>query len=208
MAPVRALFVPEGPSDRPLSLHIEDLAFERGVEVRASPFEHWRIDHGPGLVGKLQAGLRLVPGCALVLIHRDADAAGYPARLDEIRRAVQQACPLLAHVPIVPVTMTEAWLLVDEKAIRSVAGRPRGTAPLGLPKPSAAEGVRDPKGLLRDVLARASEHSGRRLKDFHSDFGHHRRELIERIDRDGPVQLLPSWQRFVSDIGEALTTLP
>ena len=31
---------------------------------------------------------------------------------------------------IVPVRMTEAWLLLDESAIRRVAGRPHGDEPL------------------------------------------------------------------------------
>jgi hypothetical protein len=177
------------------------------VDLRVSPFEHWRVDHGSGLAGKVRAGLRLVPGCELVLVHRDADAAGHVARLEEIRGAVEQECPDLAYVCVVPVTMTEAWLLVDEAAIRRVAGRPRGATPLGLTKPAALEGVRDPKELLRQALVRASEHSGRRLKDFRKDFGHPRRELIDRIDRNGPVGRLPSWQRFVADVTEALAEL-
>jgi hypothetical protein len=37
------------------------------------------------------------------------------------------------HIPVVPVRMTEAWLLADEFAIRSAPGNPNGTQSLDLP---------------------------------------------------------------------------
>ena len=72
----------------------------------------------------------------MLFVHRDADSsqesssAGPERRYDEVARAVADASYDGAWVGIVPVRMTEAWLLLDESAIRRVAGRPHGDEPL------------------------------------------------------------------------------
>jgi hypothetical protein len=48
--------------------------------------------------------------------------------------------------------MTEAWLLIDEKAIREAAGNPKGRQPLNLPKPSKTEELSDPKETLKPIF--------------------------------------------------------
>lgn len=48
-------------------------------------------------------------------------------------------------VPVIPGRMTEAWLRLDEAAIRRVAGNPNGRTKLGLPKLHEVESVADPK---------------------------------------------------------------
>lgn len=58
--------------------------------------------------------------------------------------------------PVIPIRMTEAWLLLDEAEIRRVAGAPNGKIPLNLPNPAKVESVSDPKALLKETLARAS----------------------------------------------------
>ncbi len=58
--------------------------------------------------------------------------------------------------------MTEAWLLVDEIAIRWAAGNPRGTEPLNLPSLSRIEDLPDPKRVLFDALNAASGLNTRR----------------------------------------------
>ena len=112
--------------------------------------------------------------------------------------------PGVVHVPVVPVRMTEAWLLVDEPAIRRVAGNPNGRCALDLPQVSKVETIADPKKLLKQVLATASELSGRRLKRFNDRFPENRRQLLQRLDTDGPVTQLPSWQAFVHAVEDGL----
>lgn len=205
----RAMLIAEGSSDTPLASHVEDIAFDRGVEVQVSAPDLSRLSPpvGTRVVDKMARALELSSDCRLVLVHRDADGPDFAARVTEIQQAVLNVCPHLQHVAIVPVRMTESWLVVDEQAIRAVAGNPGGRMPLGLPSPQKAESVADPKALLRAALSTASGHSGRRLRDFTRDFGHHRRQLIERLDRRGPVAELASWQRFVGDVEKALDTL-
>ena len=62
--------------------------------------------------------------------------------------------------------MTEAWLLIDERAVRRAAGKPHGQEALDLPSIGKLEHVSDPKGVLYDCLRKASGRSGGRLKRF------------------------------------------
>lgn len=112
--------------------------------------------------------------------------------------------PVSVPVPIVPVRMTEAWLLLDEALIREVAGRPSGTESLGLPKPLQAESVADPKEVLRSALETASGLSGRRLKQFRRRFSENRRLIFERLDPEGPVRRLSAWRELEHALDEAL----
>ena len=101
-------------------------------------------------------------GGDLLFVHRDAEAAGLEVRLDEILAAVRRSLVDVPVVCVVPVRMTEAWLLTDEAAIRRAAGNPDGAVPLSLPPIRQLESVVNPKKVLMEALVRASEHTGRR----------------------------------------------
>jgi hypothetical protein len=142
----------------------------------------------------------------LLSVHRDADNQPVAKRHTEIAVAAAQA-GFDVHVPVVPVRITEAWLLLDESHIRSVAGNPRGRVELGLPSVAEAERVADPKAVLREALAAASGCRGRRLKDLRARFSEHRRLLLERLDIDGPVSRATSWQALLESISTAIGAL-
>ncbi|MBK5222578.1 MAG: hypothetical protein JJE52_06830 [Acidimicrobiia bacterium] len=142
-----------------------------------------------------------------MFIHRDSEAQDPLTRYEEISEAaaaVNLRCPA---VPVVPVRMTEAWLLLDEASIRSVAAKPAGRTDLNLPPPRRVETIPDPKQRLRDALLVASETSGRRRKQFERDFGRHRALLLERLDTTGAVSGLPSWQRLQREVTDAVQHL-
>jgi hypothetical protein len=96
--------------------------------------------------------------------------------------------------------MTEAWLLLDETAIRLVAGKPSSRDDLCLPPRAQVESEADPKGALQNALECAFGLHGRRLREFKRDFPAHRRQLLERLDLDGPVRELSSWQSLEADV--------
>ncbi|MFI7549720.1 hypothetical protein ACIBQ2_08225 [Micromonospora sediminimaris] len=196
------LFVPEGTSDGPLAAHIERLFFDMGCTVSLSrpPFERLpRVDRD--VASRVRAGLELVDGPVdVIVVHRDADNAGQHARRQEIESAVRSLGATADLVPVIPVRMTEAWLLLDEAAIRHVAGNPRGRARLHLPRPHEVESRADPKSILRACLLAASEESGRRRDAVARRFNEHRRQLLERLDPNGPVIRLDSWCSLVADI--------
>ncbi|PZG16433.1 hypothetical protein C1I95_17670 [Micromonospora craterilacus] len=139
-----------------------------------------------------------------MVVHRDADNAGQHARRQEIESAMQSLGSVADLLPVIPVRMTEAWLLLDEAAIRHVAGNPRGRTRLNLPRLHEVESRADPKSILRSCLLTASEESGRRRDSVAKRFNEHRRQLLERLDPNGPVLRLESWGNLVADIDDVV----
>ncbi|MEV6959564.1 hypothetical protein AB0M97_10235 [Streptomyces sp. NPDC051207] len=78
---------------------------------------------------------------------------------------------------------------------------------LDLPKPARVESVPDPKALLKQAIATASEEKGRRLEKLQRRFPENRARLLQMLDREGPVQQLASWQAFTHDLRESLSGL-
>jgi hypothetical protein len=139
---------------------------ERISGVRA---EFWRLDPPPRtLEEKLRCALDLHP-CRLLFIHRDAERESPGVRHEEIRKAVEGLVKKGKNIPavaVVPVRMLEAWLLLDENAIRRAAGNPNGKRPLDLPPPNRLEERPNPKEDLRNALLSACGRYGRRRKKF------------------------------------------
>ncbi|HEY5835170.1 hypothetical protein [Streptomyces sp.] len=206
---VRALYLCEGSSDMGLRLHIEEIAADEGKEilVTSPDFDRLRYPVGHSVADKLRAARKLNDKGSdydLVVIHRDSDDGPPERRRREIAAAVSAAWPGLTHVPVIPVRMLEAWLLLDTAAIREVAGNPNGRVALGLPKPARAEAVADPKHLLKEAIAKASEEKGRDLRKLQNRFSENRRRLLQMLDRQGPVSQLASWKAFDAELREAL----
>ena len=157
-----------------------------------------------GLAERIRRALALFPA-DLLFVHRDADRGPTATRREEIRRAVEATMANQMTVPVVPVRMTEAWLLIDEAAIRSAAGNPHGTAVLDLPKLGAIEGIADPKDLLYTALREACELKGRRLARFSAQDAVGL--VADRISDFKPLQYLPAFREFQTDLGQALDSL-
>lgn len=195
------LFVSEGTSDLPLAQLIEALFLDRGIDLLLSRPDFALLGRVPRDVrSKLEAGLRLTRAVDVVVVHRDADNAGSDAR----RREIADAAALVAAdsncLPVVPVRMTEAWLLLDEILIRQVAGNPRGRNDLQLPRLHEVESRADPKEILQQCILRAADVTGRKRENLRKRFPQHRRQLLERLDRFGPVTTLASWKQMSADI--------
>ncbi len=133
--------------------------------------------------------------CEILFVHRDAESEPAEHRVEEIAKAVAEAAIPL-HVPVVPVRMTEAWLLIDEKAIRRAAGNPEGSEDLPIPKPQKLEGVPDAKSLLHECLLSASETRGRRRDQFRRDLGARVYRVADLIEDFSPLRQLDAFRRF------------
>jgi len=99
--------------------------------------------------------------CDLLFVHRDAEGISRNKRAGEIRQALADT-PHPPAVCVVPVRMTEVWLLFDEIAIRKAAGNPHGRHPLQLPDMSNLENLPNPKQILHDLLRLASGTTNKR----------------------------------------------
>jgi thiamine pyrophosphate-dependent acetolactate synthase large subunit-like protein len=107
-------------------------------------------------------------------------------------------------VPVVPVRMTEAWLLVDERAIRVAAANPSGRVALELPPLSRLETLSSPKEVLRRALETASERTGRRLQQFRRDMGQHVQRVAQLMQQKEKLRELHAFKRLEKDTREAL----
>jgi hypothetical protein len=156
------------------------------------------------LSDRARVALELYPA-QLLFVHRDAERQPREERLSEIRDAVASVAN--HYVAIVPVRMTEAWLLHDELAIRRASGNPNGTVNLGLPPVSALEGNPDPKSALEKALLDAAELSGRRRDKKKRDFPQMRARTAELITNFEPLTRVPAFQAFLDALRSALIDL-
>jgi hypothetical protein len=142
------------------------------------------------LRSRVAAALDLYP-CDILFVHRDAETEPLEQRITEIITAVSELQNPL--VPVVPVRMQEAWMLIDESALRRAAGNPQGTVPLAIPPIDRLEGTPDPKKLLHDLILDASELTGRRRKKLNP-----RRQAMrlgELIGDYSPLHRLPAFRK-------------
>lgn len=207
---IQFILISEGPSDEGLIPHLQKLCIDAGADevVGAAP-DYRRLPQpiGRTVADKIRATMLLEPQANLIFIHRDADGPQSEPRHREIGAAVAECGLAAAWVAVVPVRETEAWLLLDESAIRLVAGRPRGFAPLNLPLPGSVENVSRPKERLSDALVAASGLSGRRERRFRSQFPFQRKVLLLRLPVGGPLIRVPSWERLRGAVGRAVAGL-
>jgi hypothetical protein len=151
------------------------------------------------LVDRLGIALALFP-CDLLFIHRDAENQPPERRYTEIREALETLQSAPRAVCVVPIRMTEAWLMFDEAAIRYAAGKPHGRQPLDLVPLSRAEGHPDPKRHLHEQLISASEYKGRRLADFKDELPQSVYRLASLIEDFSPLRQLSAFQRLEDDL--------
>jgi len=168
--------------------------------------EQWadfsRIPRQRDLVSRLRTALDLYP-CDVLFIHRDAEAQPHSWRRNEIDHALRDF-PII-YVPVVPVRMSEAWLLLYESPIRAAAGNPNGKDDLGLPHVSSIEAIADPKKVLHSALVAASGLNLRRRSKFPVQ---QRVHLIpNHIEDYQRLHSLPAFQRLQDDIRSALRAL-
>lgn len=206
MTGLRYTLLGDGASDRVLihpirwALRVEQVAVETGRWADLS-----RLRPRPAsLADRIHRAIELYPA-ELLFVHRDAEGEQREHRLEEIRTAVGATCE--RHVPVVPVRMTEAWLLHDEAAIRRASGNPNGRTDPGLPRPEGVERLSDPKETLRCALLEASELPARRRRRLATRFGDMRARTAELIGDFAPLRAAPAFAALLMDLRAALGEL-
>lgn len=204
MMRVRATFVGEGKFDDGL------MQILKRLWIRVAPDVEIEIESGRALfevhgARALAEKIRVLvehhqPD--LFFVHRDADKAGADARRVEIGLKLDGSM----HVPVIPVQETEAWLLLDEDAIRGVVGNPKGKKSLELPRPAEIEGTDNAKERLRTALRNARVDGPKRRPGQVSE-QRFCAQLLETLDIDGPITQLSAWQALVEDTQAAALAL-
>ena len=203
MDEIRYTLISDGPSDRSLIPILTWVLREKGdvIRVQAEWADLRRLPKPPKpLSDRILYAIDLFP-CDLLFVHRDAEGQAPESRYEEIRNAIHKAALQGFQMPavcVVPVQMTEAWLLFDEKAIRHAAGNPNGSNPLDIPNLSEIEKIRDPKELLFQILRKASGLTGRRLKKF--NMSEARIRISELVCDFSPLRGLNAFQKLERNI--------
>lgn len=210
MPVLRYTLVADGPSDRAL-LPIINWALAEQLSVAERSFIEQLADFRSlpeppkRLASRIREATRLYP-CDLLFVHRDSEKATLAERVAEIE---QGAATIMTDslVPVVPVRMTEAWLLVDEEAIRYAADNPNGRVPLKLPPPRRLERLAQPKRTLIQALITASEKTGRRRVQFERDLPSRVGRVAARIADFSVLRQLEAFRHFEDRLGVAVEKL-
>ena len=207
MEVLRYTLLGEGSSDRALLPVLNWLLRHLRGEIALEPqwVDRFGMDtREPGLAHRVFAALDHYP-CDLLFIHRDADNAAPAHRRAETLGAFEVVKPQFDRVRcvcVVPVRMTETWLLTSEAAIRRAAGNPLGTAALELPRLSRLEDEPAPKEVLRSAIRAASELGGRRLKKLNIPRAIH--AVAEFTEDFSPLLRLPAFRQLEQELSIAL----
>lgn len=126
----------------------------------------------------------------LIFVHRDAENVTLEERLLEFESTSRYNV-----IPIVPVRMSEAWLLVDGNAIARAAGSSESS--VSIPRVSDLEGISDPKSQLDSLLLKAAGNpSGRRGKSFRRSIVERRVSVASFISDYSPLEDVPAFRHF------------
>lgn len=193
MRRVTATLVTDGSSDRLLKPLIE-LLFSAHTNL---PYQVNCAEGLPpiaaGLSSRIESALELYP-CDFLFVHRDGEGVGAATRQKEIEISwpkIQQTAVLIC---VIPVRMTEAWLITNATPIRLAVGNPNGKEALVLPEVDKIESSPDPKEVLFAALKAASGLNAHRRARFKPDRYRHRvSELTDDLD---PLRQLISFNHF------------
>jgi len=161
-------------------------------------------------VDKLQAAREYFPA-DVYFVHRDAEKySTWSNRCAEIDHDVQKALPSTAQVVrVIPVQMTETWLLHNETAIRLAAGNPSGRMALALPRPQDLEEQKEAKEYLLSILRQASGLKTRHLQKFKERERRRLHRLAELQQDTGFAILrhLPAFKALEAEIAALVASL-
>ncbi len=163
---------------------------------------------------RLLEASRRAYGYHLLVIHADAD---YPEPDRALRERIQPGLEAIGEaaksdtrlndrcVALIPVQMTEAWMLADPQALIQVIGATRTAEEMGIPTRAVqVESLPNPKQTLQQSIQQAISDRPRRrrriqLSEIHEPLA--RQISLERL------QGVPAYQTFIRDLTVALKDL-
>lgn len=149
-------------------------------------------------------------GVTVLCVHTDADAENdhhtfqfkiQPA-FERIRQSTEEICRL--PVAIVPVQMTEAWMLADTELFKEELNTTKTDFELGIHRPP--ESIPDPKTTIVEALRIATEHVGRRQRRYQIKISDLYQPVGQQISLEKLSQL-SSFQKFRNAVQEVFQQL-
>ncbi len=201
MKRITATLVTDGSSDRLLAPLIE-LLFSAHTEL---PYQVNCAEGLPplssGIRARIDSALELFP-CDFLFVHRDAEGVDAAVRQREIEADWLNSQQTATLICVIPVRMTEAWLIANAKPIRSAVGNPTGSIALGLPAIKDIESLPNPKEILFAALKAASGRGASRKRRFNPhQFRHRVGELTDDLE---PLRKLSSFRHLETQVKKHL----
>lgn len=156
------------------------------------------------LTDRISKAINLYP-CDLLFVHRDSEKESIEQREEEVIDACKNLPDQFNEhrtVAVIPMRMMEAWLLIDEKAVKIAAGNPNSKYMAEIPSLKNLESLSNPKSLLHEKLRQASGLRGRQLDRFNVNRAVHL--IAENITDFSPLKALKSFQKFEEKITNVL----
>ena len=126
----------------------------------------------------------------LTFVHRDTENMSLEDRMQEFSNATGDEI-----VPVIPVRMSEAWILFDSSAIAHAASNP--SSRVTVPEIVDLESIVDPKARLDQLLLEAAgSPTGRRRKVFKRSIVDRRVSVASWISDFSPLEALPAFNQF------------
>lgn len=209
--PLRPGLIAEGSSDEPylgklIKKQLDALLLAKShqtVAVADCEIAPARTTGSGGVAAVVDAAWDLAQDCHLVFVHCDADERGkaekIAAELSDRRRSAKRAA---VPVRLVPVLMTESWMLADRKALEAVVpGIELVDYPYVKPAavekkvalPSAKKTKLGPKQVWKALLG----------EEAHETLMDAAEALVQRTDLNVLVQV-PSYREWVEETEAAL----
>ncbi len=213
----------EGKTDNLFLAHVIERTVDTIVRVHAQEMVDVApvVIANPGAVSggaeRILAAARIACNCQILIVHKDADAPDPEGALSARYRPGEQLVSNVSDVeticrtlvPIIPVRMTEAWLLADipavlaeivtnisEQQLRDQLKDRNVKVPAKIQQVGS---ISDPKDVLDHIVRIVRTHHNTTRHDLYEPVG--RNIDLERLGK------VPAYQQFVKDITEALKTL-
>lgn len=190
----------------------EEIAFECSGEMEVLQLQHIKIEEKKlEFIEKVLKSAEKASenGVIVLCVHIDADdsvdISAFTRKINpafaHVKQSEKEVCKNL--VAIVPVQMTEAWMLADKKLLKDEIGTTKPDNDLELDK--APESYNDPKTTIEKAIYIAcqglTQRRRRKLKieGLYQPIG--QKISIEKLDK------LPSYKKFKNNVREAYRSL-
>lgn len=200
MTIIRLGLITDGSSDRAL-IPIITLLLKKYLQLPYEPIEYITCDTNDLPTKVLDVANKY--SLDILFIHRDSENESWEKRNLEIQDATPHSF-VGRVIPVIPIKMTETWLLTDAKAICNAVGNPNSVINLALPTSKQLEKCAA-KTVLLAALTSASELGTKRRRKFRPEqFRHIVAELTVDLTL---LRRIPSFQRLEDALRPLLNTL-
>jgi hypothetical protein len=166
---------------------------------------------------RVMQAARETMGCDALIVHMDADAPDtqkalfhrFEPAVKQIEETKEKVC--LRLIPIVPVRMSEAWMIADWEQLVDLLNpnlkldELRALKGINLPrKPHECESNIDPKETLTQIIAFSQSHRRRASREVNLQ---NIQTQLGRSVRLNVLEKVPAYRRFVMEMTQVLISI-